>query len=125
MLEYMKHYLEYLISRLSDNNVDETDATLRSQLSLTSEPEWWHQVSITIEGTRLTSQDGQFNEELTDEKILHNLKIHNVSTELQPVNLFYLLAKLSGINCSRLQRLYNGRSFVPVALVKLRTLNDG
>ncbi|KFD62555.1 hypothetical protein M514_09040 [Trichuris suis] len=36
-----------------------------------------------------------------------------------------LSAKLSGINCSRLQRLCNGRSFVPVALVKLRTLNDG
>ncbi|KFD46706.1 hypothetical protein M513_12416 [Trichuris suis] len=30
-LEYMKCYLEYLISRLSHNNVDETDATLSSQ----------------------------------------------------------------------------------------------
>ncbi|KFD49811.1 hypothetical protein M513_09278 [Trichuris suis] len=45
MLEYMKHYLEYLISRLSHNNADETDTTLSSQLSETSEPEWWHEVS--------------------------------------------------------------------------------
>ncbi|KFD49830.1 hypothetical protein M513_09297, partial [Trichuris suis] len=58
MLEYMKRYLEYLISRLSHTNVDETDAALSSQLSETREPEWWHQVSITTERTRLTSEDG-------------------------------------------------------------------
>ncbi|KFD49806.1 hypothetical protein M513_09273 [Trichuris suis] len=56
MLQYMKHYLEHLISRLSHNNVDETDARLSSQLSETTEPEWWHQVSITTERTGLTCQ---------------------------------------------------------------------
>ncbi|KFD46086.1 hypothetical protein M513_13020 [Trichuris suis] len=44
--------------RLSHNNVDETDATLSSQLSERSEPEWWHQVSNETERTRLRSQDG-------------------------------------------------------------------
>ncbi|KFD46100.1 hypothetical protein M513_13034 [Trichuris suis] len=68
MLEYMKHYLEYLISRLSHNNADETDTTLSSQLSETSEPEWWHEVSITAERRRLTSEDGEFKHELTDER---------------------------------------------------------
>ncbi|KFD44905.1 hypothetical protein M513_14218 [Trichuris suis] len=74
MLEYMKHFLEYMISRLSQN-VDEMDATLSSQLSEASEPERWHHVCITRERTRRTSQDGEFKEELTDEKVLHNLKI--------------------------------------------------
>ncbi|KFD45568.1 hypothetical protein M513_13557 [Trichuris suis] len=57
MLDYIKHYLEYLISRLSHKNVDETDAALSSKLSERSEPERWHQLSITTEGTRPTSQD--------------------------------------------------------------------
>ncbi|KFD47198.1 hypothetical protein M513_11905 [Trichuris suis] len=75
MLEYMKQYLQYLVSRLSHNNVRETDVTLSSQLSEAGEPEWWHHVSITRERTRRTSQDGEFKEELTDAKVLHNLKI--------------------------------------------------
>ncbi|KFD46135.1 hypothetical protein M513_12977 [Trichuris suis] len=75
MLEYTKHYLEYLISRLSHNNVEETCATLISQLRESSEPEESHQVSITTERTRLTSQEGEFEKGLTDEKVLHNLKI--------------------------------------------------
>ncbi|KFD47216.1 hypothetical protein M513_11923 [Trichuris suis] len=45
MLEYMKHCLEHMISRLSDNNVDETDATLSSQLRETRGPEVWHCVN--------------------------------------------------------------------------------
>ncbi|KFD46137.1 hypothetical protein M513_12979 [Trichuris suis] len=58
MLRYMKHCLQYVIIRLSHNNVDETDGTHSSQLSETTEPERWHQVSITTERTRLTSEDG-------------------------------------------------------------------
>ncbi|KFD49821.1 hypothetical protein M513_09288 [Trichuris suis] len=54
MLEYMKHFLEYVISRLSHDNVDEIDATLSSQFSEASEPEWWHHVFITRERTRHT-----------------------------------------------------------------------
>ncbi|KFD49827.1 hypothetical protein M513_09294 [Trichuris suis] len=75
VLEYMKPYMEYLISRLSHNILDETCATLSSQLSETREPEWRHQVSLTTERTRPASQEGEFKEELTDEKVLHNLKI--------------------------------------------------
>ncbi|KFD49814.1 hypothetical protein M513_09281 [Trichuris suis] len=75
MLEYMKRYLEYLISRLSHKNLDETCATLSSQLSETREPEWRHQVSLTTERTRPASQEGEFKEGLTDEKVLHNLTI--------------------------------------------------
>ncbi|KFD46715.1 hypothetical protein M513_12425 [Trichuris suis] len=43
MLEYMEHCLEHRISRLSDNNVNETDATLSSQLHETREPQVCHQ----------------------------------------------------------------------------------
>ncbi|KFD45046.1 hypothetical protein M513_14077 [Trichuris suis] len=75
MLEYVKHCLEHMISRLSDNNVDETDATLSSQLRETREPEVWHRVSITTVRARLTSQDGEFKDELTEENVLHNLEI--------------------------------------------------
>ncbi|KFD45612.1 hypothetical protein M513_13504 [Trichuris suis] len=39
MLQYVKCCLDYLVSRLSHKNVDETDATLSSQLSETGEPE--------------------------------------------------------------------------------------
>ncbi|KFD47666.1 hypothetical protein M513_11457 [Trichuris suis] len=58
LLVFVPVAVEYLISRLSHNNVDETDATLSSQLREPSEPEWWHQVPITTVRTRRTSQDG-------------------------------------------------------------------
>ncbi|KFD45613.1 hypothetical protein M513_13505 [Trichuris suis] len=74
-LLYVKRCLEYLVRRLSHNNVDETDATLSSRLSETGEPEGWRQVSVTTERTRLRSQDAEFQEEITNEKVQHNLKM--------------------------------------------------
>ncbi|KFD45615.1 hypothetical protein M513_13507 [Trichuris suis] len=44
MFEYMKHCVEYMISRLPRKNVDETEATVSSQFSERSEPQGWHQV---------------------------------------------------------------------------------
>ncbi|KFD45157.1 hypothetical protein M513_13967 [Trichuris suis] len=99
-LEYMKLFLEHMVSRLSHNNVDEMDATLSSQFSEASEPEWWHLISIARERKRPTVEEKTQLEQSAQDLPRHDICLHTC-----PVTKSIVIEKTLQVPTSLVSRL--------------------